>query len=144
MRTTKKYSYVLVIVCFLLSVSSINIALGEQFQVHVVNNLPKGSQPLHVHCASKDDEIYNNTLAIGGDVTWHFKLNFWWTTRYFCRFLCGKKDKAFDVFTVQMKSSCTEDKTTKRKTCVWYVRQDGFYYTDAIPPRDLRKIYDWV
>ncbi|PIN26860.1 hypothetical protein CDL12_00353 [Handroanthus impetiginosus] len=69
---------------------------------------------------------------VNGDFNWHFKTNFWLTTLFFCRFqrLIGR-------------SYCEVDHGRGNNTCLWSVKQDGFYIGNHIPPTNLTKLHDW-
>ncbi|PIN26862.1 hypothetical protein CDL12_00355 [Handroanthus impetiginosus] len=115
---------------------------GEIFSVHVVNNLPSNTSPLSIHCSSKNDDLGNHALYVNDDFHWHFGMNFWFTTLFFCRFQWEGKNVAFDVFNARLaKSYCESDQV--ESICLWSVKQDGFYIGNQIPPARLTKLHDW-
>ncbi|CAN4090970.1 unnamed protein product [Withania somnifera] len=116
-----------------LFITPLNISLAKKcflsakYEVHVINKLSTNAPKLRVHCASKDDDLGNNYLPIGGDLNWSFCESFFDQTLYFCHFWWGSKDKAFDVFNYA--PYCVKDAKVANylKYCKWEVRNDGFY-----------------
>ncbi|XP_073120003.1 S-protein homolog 5-like [Henckelia pumila] len=114
------------------------------YEVHVVNNLPS-TPGLFIHCASGNDDLGNHTLNLNEEFTWHFHMNFWQTTKYFCRFRWENRDVAHDVFNYKLSSSCEYDHhQAEGNICYWSVTLDGFYLGNQIPPQNVMKIYDWL
>lgn len=116
----------------------------QLYEVHVTNHLPYCSPSLFVHCASRDDEVVNGTLAHKGDVGWKFGMNFVRTTMFFCHFWWGSNNRSFEVFNRDYSDTCVYDEQTRHKKCIWIVRKDGFYLiVEGAPPNDKKKIYAW-
>ena len=113
----------------------------ETYEVHIINRLTTTSPPLGLHCKSGDDDLGIHVPRVGEDFHWHFKSNFWGTTRFYCYFWSGKKRQSFDVYSVKIQDSCYKDFHIGTGTCYWLVKDDGFYssYTNA----DWNKKYDW-
>ncbi|PIN13808.1 hypothetical protein CDL12_13579 [Handroanthus impetiginosus] len=112
----------------------------EPFTVYVTNNLPNNSPPLFIHCASGDNELGNHKLYVNNNFHWSFKLNFRQTTLYFCRFRWRGRNVAFDVFNTGIGDKC---EGPHGNLCAWFVKQDGFYFGNDLPPRGLTKLHDW-
>ncbi|KAI5683936.1 hypothetical protein M9H77_05164 [Catharanthus roseus] len=99
-----------------------------KFHIHIVNNLPNNSNPLTVHCQSKDNDIGYHTLRVNEEIQWHFCTNT--RTLFFCHFWWNNKEAVFDVF--KDNESCrilcqTSIPGEDRQTCYWSVKEDGFY-----------------
>ncbi|KAI3470479.1 hypothetical protein Pfo_027142 [Paulownia fortunei] len=109
-----------------------------KFEVHVVNNLPPNTEPLLLHCASKDDDLGNHTLTLNQDFHFQFCLKPLFTL-FFCRLRWGKKNKSFDVFNARWVPviPCTHHQ------CYWAAKSDGIYFSGSYPPDKLVKKYDW-
>jgi hypothetical protein len=55
-------------------------AFLDKYRAFVYNRLPNNTNPLVVHCQSKDDDIGFQTLYVDQYISWHFRMNFWGTT----------------------------------------------------------------
>ncbi|KAI3474342.1 hypothetical protein Pfo_029174 [Paulownia fortunei] len=111
--------------------------LTDKYNVYVANNLGLNSQPLVVHCASKDDDLGNHTLAIRQSFNWNFCESYFERTLFFCHFWWGSKNKQFNVFSSNHKKDCYNF------ACYWEARVDGIYFSGNYPPMSLDKKYDW-
>ncbi|XP_015087668.1 S-protein homolog 19-like [Solanum pennellii] len=101
--------------------------LAPKIQVHIINKLPSNTAQLQVHCASKDDEIANEYLAIDEDLHWSFCESFFETTLYFCHFWWGSMNKSITVFDDAELCVHSALYANYNNNCKWEVRQDGFY-----------------
>ncbi|KAL7104501.1 hypothetical protein ACP275_08G249100 [Erythranthe tilingii] len=102
------------------------------FEVHIVNNLPKNSAPLRLHCASKDTDFGVHVASPNQEFYWKFCINFWATTMYFCHFWWGRQETSFEVFNTDYYSSNCVAKDKLLETCQWSVREDGFYFGNKL------------
>ncbi|KAH6791340.1 hypothetical protein C2S51_006346 [Perilla frutescens var. frutescens] len=111
--------------------------IGSKYTVHIVNNLTSSSNnPLLIHCASGDDDLGNHSLARTCDFNWSFRMNFFSTTLFFCRFRWEGKNVAHDVFTDRLSDGCFPIDGHVIYRCRWLVKEDGFYLENV-------KVYDW-
>ncbi|XP_073272450.1 S-protein homolog 19-like [Primulina huaijiensis] len=116
---------------------------NEGYEVHVVNVLPNNDSPLKIHCASKTTDLGNHTLYVTNDFYWHFRMNFWHTTMFFCSFHWGSRNQAFEVFNEDIAYTCGFK--PDGNICNWSVREDGFWLSNQVPPGPSQiKKYDWV
>ncbi|KAL8051746.1 hypothetical protein ABFX02_06G168100 [Erythranthe guttata] len=107
------------------------------YTVHVVNNLPQNTDPLVVHCASRDNDLGYHNLTTKQDFHFHFCIMIK-STLFFCHLWWGNKTKAFDVYNARW----TPDKCVDH-SCYWEARSDGIYFSGTWPPEPLAKVYDW-
>lgn len=56
----------------------------EYWEVHVLNHLPDNTNPLRLHCQSRDDDLGFHSISQQQDFNWHFCENFFHTTLFFC------------------------------------------------------------
>ncbi|KAH6810359.1 hypothetical protein C2S51_024121 [Perilla frutescens var. frutescens] len=110
--------------------------IGSKYDVHIVNNLPSSSNsPLLIHCASGDDDLGDHSLGRTCDFNWSFRMNFFLTTKFFCRFRWEGKNVAHDVFSDRLGDGCFPIDNHVRYRCTWLVKADGFYLENV-------KVYD--
>ena len=114
------------------------------FEVFVVSQLPANSSLLHIHCASKDNDLGDHDLHRDGQFRWQFRMNFWGTTEFWCHFWWNSKDRRFTVMRWSFaKIHCGHDLLI-RNTCFWMVREDGFYFSNrGISYEITEKLRDW-
>ncbi|XP_073130780.1 S-protein homolog 5-like [Henckelia pumila] len=117
---------------------------GQGYEVHVVNNLTNGAVPLRIHCASGNTELGNHTLYPKGNFHWSFRMNYWFSTMFFCRFHWGARNRAFEVFNKHLAANC-EGPYEKElgNICYWSVQEDGFWIGYANPPPELLLVRLW-
>ncbi|KAK4435875.1 S-protein2 [Sesamum alatum] len=117
--------------------------LTQKYTVHIENHLPWSSHvhPLHLHCASKDDDLGYHNLTPFGEFSWSFCKNFWDSTLFFCHLwwnsLNGTKHKGFNVFDRRWAARCISG------SCYWAANGEGIEFTGHDPPINWEKIYDW-
>ncbi|KAK4756337.1 hypothetical protein SAY87_006464 [Trapa incisa] len=71
----------LLIALFLSAVEALN--LKKNVDVKVRNGLPSGHN-FTIHCKSKNDDMGLHTIGPDQDYAFHFQVNFWRTTLFFC------------------------------------------------------------
>lgn len=81
-------------------------AAGDHYEVHIVDNLPSNSPKLFLHCASKHNELGNHTLSTSDDFHWQFRMLFFLTTMFFCRFRWSSHHVAHEVFNSNLADNC--------------------------------------
>ncbi|PIN14478.1 hypothetical protein CDL12_12880 [Handroanthus impetiginosus] len=104
----------MLVIVFVLSFNLVDVArtlsLNKKYEVHIENDLPEDDpNPLLVHCASKDNEIINGTIPRDKEIYWHFHMNLFSRTVYFCHFWWGSRNKAFEVFNRKLRQFCEDD-----------------------------------
>ncbi|KAI3458753.1 hypothetical protein Pfo_015416 [Paulownia fortunei] len=109
-----------------------------RYEVHIINNLPRRSAPLKLHCASRDDDLGYHTLPINQDFHWQFCANIFNTTLFFCHFWWGSKEKVFNVFDSDRRGKCDV-------TCNWIAKSDGIYFSgfNFNTTKSLSKEFNW-
>lgn len=65
-----------------------------------INNLPKGSAPLKIHCASGESEAEYFPAMINKDVKWSFCGNIFERSLFFCHFWLGNEKVKLLMFLV--------------------------------------------
>lgn len=113
------------------------------FHVHIVNKLPQNSNPLTVHCESKDDDFGYQTLHVNEEIQWDFCDNKH-NTIFQCYFWWDKRIAVFDVFdqTKEIKRHCNNKIGGQGKhTCYWEAREDGFYLATL---HGFKRLQDWT
>ncbi|KAL7148274.1 hypothetical protein ABFS83_06G167200 [Erythranthe nasuta] len=118
------------------SIEKRTCAFSPKYDVYVANNLPPDSEPLLVHCASKDDELGYHNVTVNRD--FHFNFCEIPHTLFFCHLWWNNKDVAFDVYNARWKHNiCIDFK------CYWVAKSDGIYFSGYYPPRELELKYSW-
>ncbi|VFQ65331.1 unnamed protein product [Cuscuta campestris] len=98
---------------------------------------------LNVHCKSKDDDLGLWTMTENQSREFHFRVNYWWTTLFWCRFDWGTKFANFVVFDANSRDGYD---CRRERYCNWRVKTDGFYFAKGEFPKDsdfVRKGY-WM
>ncbi|KAJ4850196.1 hypothetical protein Tsubulata_027131 [Turnera subulata] len=109
-----------------------------KFTVHVVDGLSSNAQPLLLHCWSRDQDLGNHTLYIGGDFFFHFRQRFFPPpTRFQCDMNWGPKHLQVTVFDKDR----VKDDCCKTGTCFWRAQDDGIYYSNS--NSSYFKVYAW-
>lgn len=115
-----------------------------KFHVHIANKLPKNSNPLTVHCESKDDDLGYETLLVNQEMKWDFCDDPKHNTIFQCLFWWDKAIAAFHVFdeTKEMKRNCNNKIGGQgKRTCYWEAREDGFYLATL---QGFKLLQDWT
>lgn len=99
----------------------------KKYYVFLRNKLPQNSNPLVVHCVSKDDDLGQHTLYLNQQIQWHFCDNIR-NTRFRCYFWWNNQKAIIDVFSqsVELKKLCSNHQEGS-DVCTWETREDGFY-----------------
>lgn len=126
-------------------IGNAGLALSK-YKIIVLNDIiQKNAAPLKVHCQSKDNDLGYHILPFARDLDWSFRANFWATTRFYCHFWWGRKQRAFDVFYDGWSEFCDapKDSIDNRNYCFWVVRTDGFYFSNRLLNSTLERKYTW-
>ncbi|WOH16204.1 hypothetical protein DCAR_0935753 [Daucus carota subsp. sativus] len=115
---------------FLTKCYAINDSLTFSFEMHVRNGV---SDPMWVHCASKDDEIGKFHLQPNEEIKWKFNVQFFLRTTYFCHFWWKNLDRAFEVFNKDYYHKCSKQGNGVFP-CYWLAKPDGFYFATSDKP----------
>ncbi|KAL3828333.1 hypothetical protein ACJIZ3_017135 [Penstemon smallii] len=80
---------------------------GLKYHVHIVNGMEiNHSNPLIVHCQSKEDDIGEHSLQLNQEITWHFKVRFDGSTLFYCDVKQDRLTKHFDAFDATIGGDC--------------------------------------
>ncbi|KAJ4826560.1 hypothetical protein Tsubulata_024503 [Turnera subulata] len=110
----------------------------HRFRVHVIDGVSSNAQPLLLHCWSRDNDLGNHTLYIGGDFNFHF-----WVrvvppfTRFTCDMRWAQKHQTVTVFN----RAHVEDWCCLSGQCYWRAQDDGIYFSNN--NSSYTKIYTW-
>ena len=138
----KTFILFLIIASFCLIQSPKVQAWGQKYLVIIKNNIP-GPLPLSIHCYSKDDDIGFHVLNNGNDFRFHFGVNFWGTTKFWCDFWWNSKHTSFDVFNSHVADDyCGNNLGNK---CFWSATPSGFSIANKDNPSsgDLHFLNSW-
>ncbi|MFS7925831.1 putative plant self-incompatibility S1 [Helianthus anomalus] len=108
------------------------------------NNTPPSSkvfEPFRITITNKDvpnvmmrcDDLGGEVLKPGDSTSWKFRMNFFDSNRYGCRFFWVegsniRKFSEFNAFDDEIHDLCMNGLSMNR--CYWYVSQNGFYYSN--------------
>ncbi|EEF44314.1 S-protein homolog 7 [Ricinus communis] len=110
------------------------------YRVHVMNGLSSNKDPLFLHCQSRDDDLGDHTLYLGGDFNFKFRIKLFGKSTWFsCDMIWGSKHQHVDVFTEKIEGPmcCIEG-----NSCHWRAQDDGIYF--SMNNVDWIKRYDWL
>ncbi|RAL48215.1 hypothetical protein DM860_005639 [Cuscuta australis] len=94
------------------------------------NNPVQPMKPLLVHCKSKDTDLGAWAMNENDEREFHFRVNIWGTTLFWCEFNWGVKARDVVVFNAQ------EGQCGGERYCNWIVKTDGFYFAKGESPKD--------
>ncbi|CAK9309761.1 unnamed protein product [Citrullus colocynthis] len=71
-------------ICFNTEVTQVRGAIGlfDKYYVHIINGF--SDVTIGVHCQSKDNDLGEQFVPVGGEFQWNFRTNFFGTTLFFC------------------------------------------------------------
>ncbi|KZV34049.1 hypothetical protein F511_02822 [Dorcoceras hygrometricum] len=98
---------------------------GMTYHVHIINGFKNNSNPLKVHCRSKDDDLGEHKLGINGEISWHFKVRLDGSTLFYCDAKKGQHSKHFNAFDATVEGS----KCDISSHCYWLLAEGGFYFS---------------
>ncbi|KAL3614384.1 hypothetical protein CASFOL_042458 [Castilleja foliolosa] len=133
-------------ILLLLLVTSLNIfessarscLITYEVRIQILNEI-EDSQPLTIHCWSKDDNLGYHTLKYISYYEWSFCEQAFKGSRFFCDFWWGSKHKFFDAFR-------SEKHGPSDWQHYWFARKDGIYHSSFNKPAQNGtpiKFYDW-
>ncbi|KAJ4850197.1 hypothetical protein Tsubulata_027133 [Turnera subulata] len=148
-RTSSSANLCLMICVLAIVFSSFLAASGDQeppwrpfchmFRVHVIDGFSSNDQPLLLHCWSKDQDLGNHTLYIGGDFNFRFGSRVVAPyTRFTCEMHWGQKHQTVTVFNKRS----VENWCCNSGQCYWRGQDDGIYYSSD--NSSYQKKYDWL
>lgn len=114
-----------------------NSSVNRKFHVHVINGFM--NQTLETHCKSKDDDLGLQKISVIGEFQWHFRINYWGTTLYFCDMWWVGGHRHVDVFRVDdefLDNNCGDS------NCRWMGKEDGIYLFNS-EHNEYRFQYNW-
>ncbi|PKI36638.1 hypothetical protein CRG98_042964 [Punica granatum] len=87
--------------------------------VEIFNKLPLGAT-FTIHCKSKDDDLGTHEVGTGQSYSFHFKVNFWGTTLFFCRASHEGNNVDFEIY-----RASRDDTDRCPDYCMWVANGDG-------------------
>ncbi|KAL7209790.1 hypothetical protein ACSBR1_031369 [Camellia fascicularis] len=111
-----------IILAFYFVCSNHVLADFTRYWVYILSAVLDNSTQLLIQCQSKDDDLGYHYLSNGQDFHWHFRMNFFQTTRFFCQFQWNSKDTILEVFFVTLARYC--ETPMEPWICVWVVKPD--------------------
>ncbi|KAL2463244.1 Plant self-incompatibility protein S1 family [Forsythia ovata] len=139
--STTNWSFIVFVVAlFILGrlSSGDNLGIFQEYEVHIINDISSNLEEVIVRCQSADNDLGEHYLNKGDDFNWHFRVNFFRSTLFFCNVKMGENEKIFNVFDVGYISSKCEDTST----CFWAVRDEGIFF--SCDNENYRKAYKWA
>ncbi|POO03413.1 Self-incompatibility protein [Trema orientale] len=99
--------------------------------VYITNQL---HSDLHVHCASKDDDLGSHVVPSNQFYTWRFKINFIESTLFHCSISSGRLSGSYDIY-----KALRDNYGRCKRKCSWFVREDGIhgYREDGVDDLDF-------
>ncbi|RAL48234.1 hypothetical protein DM860_005658 [Cuscuta australis] len=115
------------------AISDVSIGINEEKEIEILNMIPTNNpvQPpmeLLVHCKSKDNDLDPRKLSWSEAQSFDFRVNFWHTTLFWCRFDWGSKFANVVVFDAKTNDFKGEYDLS------WMVKTDGFYFASEKNP----------
>lgn len=84
--------------------------------VTVKNDIPNES--ITIHCYSSEDDLGVRALPYATNFTWHFHVNFFHSTKFYCDFKTTHGSGNYGVYTRKLKILCNV-------LCVWLIKENG-------------------
>ncbi|GAB4840831.1 hypothetical protein Ancab_021591 [Ancistrocladus abbreviatus] len=99
------------------------VSASSKYGVTLKNDLGR-NRMLTARCRSKDDDLGQQWIPDGGQFSWEFHLNLFYSTQYGCDIFAGNLINGhFDVFiATKYKDKC--------HMCQWSCREDGLWFYD--------------
>uniref|UniRef100_A0A516IJJ9 S-protein homolog n=1 Tax=Turnera subulata TaxID=218843 RepID=A0A516IJJ9_9ROSI len=132
----------LIIIPFLASAnSSLNFdPFGNRYRVHVINGFSSNDQPMFIHCWSRNDDLGNHTLYIGGDFNFGFRLRIIPPpTHFYCDFKRGA-DHLTEVTVFDEDEVLGLCNDTHK--CYWRGQDDGLFFSNDNSSYSKRYLWD--
>ncbi|KAL8210309.1 hypothetical protein R6Q57_007041 [Mikania cordata] len=114
----------------------------QMYQITITHeNVPN----VVVACDDRGGEVLNP----GYFTSWKFRMNFWLSNSYSCRFywfegVDVRKFSAFSVFDKDVKKLCENPYYDHR--CYWYLTKEGFYFSNnnaSFSGDDWNMMHEW-
>ncbi|KAE9593705.1 putative plant self-incompatibility S1 [Lupinus albus] len=117
--------FILVLISNLTILSEGKLVFFPVRHVHIKNNLGDGIN-LQVHCKSGDDDLGIHNVTYGGDYQFHFRVNAFGTTLFFCGLVWDAKLHYLNAYIHQRdKERCAPDcfwTVDKNQSCLFNMR----------------------
>ncbi|KAE7997939.1 hypothetical protein FH972_002525 [Carpinus fangiana] len=121
MSHSLRLALMLVLILYM-SQPSTTYSLLKKYGVDVFNGFQ--NQTLSIRCQSEDDDLGIQHIPVNGEFQWHFRINYWGTTLYFCYMWWSGGHRRLDVFWADNKfivDDCGDS------DCRWMGKEDGIY-----------------
>ncbi|PIA61725.1 hypothetical protein AQUCO_00200010v1 [Aquilegia coerulea] len=123
----------------------------DKVYVQVHNSLAR-NQKLDINCKSKDNDLGSHTLSYSQFFSWHFNVNFWGTTLFWCQ-MEWRDDRGkyvqgsyniFDFHKLKNKCDHQDPRVHYYYLCEWHIQRDGLYLFHNPDRNELPElIYTW-
>ncbi|XVF84705.1 hypothetical protein PTKIN_Ptkin17bG0059400 [Pterospermum kingtungense] len=98
-----------------------------RFKVHIINGFADNTNPLILHCHSRDDDLGQHTLWENQEFRFKFIISFIRMTLFYCSF--NWRSKSLNNFCV-FGNSVQVGTCKQTENCFWKVAEDGIYFSD--------------
>ncbi|XVF84688.1 hypothetical protein PTKIN_Ptkin17bG0057800 [Pterospermum kingtungense] len=106
---------VLLVSVFVLSVAGLGGQDNHIATIHVINSMPKDSEPMQIHCKSSNTDYGMQQVRVGDD----YQCGVREKALYFCAALSGRQIASFHGFQPRRDGN--------HKAVFWLVKEDGFF-----------------
>ncbi|KAL4584572.1 hypothetical protein LXL04_009175 [Taraxacum kok-saghyz] len=119
--------------------SKLECTFTRQWHTFIINMI---NDPITVHIRSKDNSLGNTTLAFKGKKHWEFCMRVGGGTLFSGNFYWKSKTASFTVFDNKLSGKYCKG-NNYAKTCLWTVKEDGFYLRGTKEIPNPPKLHDW-
>lgn len=113
----------------------------SKWRVTIINNMSQLGTQLFVHCKSKENDLEEHVVEVGGQYSWSFKENILHSTLYWCKFAKqGGFQAEFQVYWPEA-SHWLSDRCDY-SNCIWAVTDQGFSLKN-IPQNTFEFQHPW-
>ncbi|VFQ87862.1 unnamed protein product [Cuscuta campestris] len=123
--------------------TTVAVSFNPRKVVRINNTIPthnsiQPSKPLFAHCFSSSDNLGNWTMAENDQREIHFRVDWTWSTLFYCDFYWGSRYRGLPVF------DASHDLCIGERYVSWKVKTDGFYLKCGESSDGyLRHLYTW-
>ncbi|KAL7147233.1 hypothetical protein ABFS83_06G094400 [Erythranthe nasuta] len=100
MKTLKQDMFVtsaVRILLLMMLVASSEALFFDKKNVTIRNEIP--GETINIQCYSSEDNLGSHDLAYGASYSWHFRVNIWGTTKFWCDFTTKHGSGNYGVYT---------------------------------------------
>ncbi|KAK6129401.1 hypothetical protein DH2020_036853 [Rehmannia glutinosa] len=116
MKVSKDNLFVIFSLLLTITPSQAKDLLFDYTIVTVKNDIQ--GENITIHCYFSENDLGDHQLSYGSNFTWHFDVNFWHSTKFYCDFKTNHGSGNYGVYTSTLKVRCNV-------LCVWLIRVNG-------------------